>query len=62
MRLVVCGGGTYQAESVVVGIKEMQCYFMSGCVTTDVICIVWELQVKHLAANKKLYIAFINLL
>ena len=47
MRLVVCSGGTYQAESKVVEITEMQCCFMLGCVTTDVTCIVWELQVKQ---------------
>ena len=36
-----------------VEIDEMQCGFMSGCGTTDVIFIVCQLQ-KHLAAHKPL--------
>ena len=44
-----------------VEIDEMQCGFMSGCGTTDAIFIVRQLQEKHLAANKPLYMAFIHL-
>ena len=44
-----------------VEIDEMQCGFMSGRGTTDVIIIVRQLQEKHLAANKPLYRAFIDL-
>ena len=40
---------------------EMQCGFMSGRGTTDAIFIVPQLQEKHLAANKPLYMAFIDL-
>ena len=43
-----------------VKIDEMQCGFMSGRGTTDAIFIVRQLQ-KHLAANKPLYMAFVNL-
>ena len=39
----------------------MQCGFMSGRGTTDAIFIVRQLQEKHLAANKPLYMAFIDL-
>ena len=42
-------------------IDEMQCGFMSGRGTTDAIFIVRQLQEKHLAANKPLYMAFIDL-
>ena len=42
-----------------VEIDEMQCGFMSG--TTDAIFIVRQLQEKHLAANKPLYMAFVDL-
>ena len=42
-------------------IKEMQCGFMSGRGTTDAIFIVRQLQEKHLAANKPLYMAFVDL-
>ena len=42
-------------------IDEMQCGFMSGCGTTDAIFIVRQLQEKHLAANKLLYMAFVDL-
>ena len=44
-----------------VEIDEMQCGFMSGRGTTDAIFIVRQLQKKHLAANKSLYIAFIDM-
>ena len=44
-----------------VEIDEMQCGFMSGRGTTDGIFIVRQLQEKHLAANKPLYMAFVNL-
>ena len=43
-----------------VEIDEMQCGFMSGRGTTDAIFIVRQLQ-KHLAANKPLYMAFVDL-
>ena len=39
----------------------MQCGFMSGRGTTDAIFIVCQLQEKHLAANKPLYMAFVDL-
>ena len=39
----------------------MQCGFMSGLGTTDAIFIVRQLQEKHLAANKPLYMALIDL-
>ena len=55
-------------ERVVVGlirqrveIDEVQCGFMSGHGTTDAIFIVRQLQEKHLAANKPLYMAFVDL-
>ena len=44
-----------------VEINDMQCGFMSGRGTTDAIFIVRQLQEKHLAANKPLYMAFIDL-
>ena len=44
-----------------VEIYEMQCGFMSGRGTTDAIFIVRQLQEKHLAANKPLYLAFVDL-
>ena len=44
-----------------VGIDEMQCGFMLGCCTTDVIFIVRQLQEKHLIAIKPLYMAFVYL-
>ena len=44
-----------------VEIDEMQCGFMSGRGTTDAIFIVRQLQKKHLAANKPLYMAFVDL-
>ena len=51
-------------EQVVEGLirqDEMQCGFMSGPGTTDAIFIVCQLQEKHLAANKPLYMAFVDL-
>ena len=44
-----------------VEIDEMQCGFMSGRGTTVAIFIVRQLQEKHLAANKPLYMAFVDL-
>ena len=44
-----------------VEIDEMQCGFMSGRGTTDATFIVCQLQEKHLAANKPLYMAFFDL-
>ena len=44
-----------------VEIDEMQCGFMSGRGTTDAIFIVRRLQEKHFAANKLLYMAFVDL-
>ena len=44
-----------------VEIDEMQCGFMSGRGTTDAIFILRQLQEKHLAANKPLYMAFVDL-
>ena len=44
-----------------VEIDEMQCGFLSGRGTTDAIFIVRQLQEKHLAANKLLYMAFVDL-
>ena len=44
-----------------VEIDEMQCGFMSGRGATDAIFIVRQLQEKHLAANKPVYMAFIDL-
>ena len=43
-----------------VEIDEMQCGFMSGRGTTDAIFIVPQLQEKHLAAKKPLYMAFVD--
>ena len=44
-----------------VEIDEMQCGFMSGRGTTDAIFIVRQLQEKHLAAKKPLYMASVDL-
>ena len=44
-----------------VEIDEMQCGFMSGHGTTNAIFNLRQLQEKHLAANKPLYMAFANL-
>ena len=43
-------------------IEEMQCGFMSGRGTTGVIFIIRQIQEKHLAANKPLYMAFVDLM
>ena len=48
-------------DSSGVEIDEMQCGFMSGRGTTDAIFIVRQLQEKHLAVNKPLYMAFVDL-
>ena len=50
-------------EHVVEGVEidKMQSGFMSGCGTTDAIFIVRQLQEKHLAANKPLYMAIVDL-
>ena len=39
----------------------MRCGFMSGLGTSNAIFIVCQLQEKHLAANKPLYMAFLDL-
>ena len=44
-----------------VDIDEMQFGFILGCVTTDAIFIVRQLQEKHLIANKPLNMAFFYL-
>ena len=44
-----------------VEIDEMQCGFMSGRGSTNAIFIVRQPQEKHLAANKPLYMAFVDL-
>ena len=44
-----------------VEVDDMQCGFMLECGTTDAICIVRQLQEKHLIANKPLYMAFVYL-
>jgi Reverse transcriptase (RNA-dependent DNA polymerase)/Endonuclease/Exonuclease/phosphatase family len=45
----------------IVKIDEMQCGFMPGKGTTDAIFIVRQLQEKHLAKNKDLWMAFVDL-
>ena len=42
-------------------IDDMQFGFMPGRGTTDAIFILRQLQEKHLAKNKKLYFAFVDL-
>ena len=44
-----------------ISIDDMQFRFMPGCGTTDAIFILRQLQEKHLAKNKKLYFAFVDL-
>ena len=44
-----------------ISIDDMQFGFMPGHGTTDAIFILRQLQEKHLAKNKKLYFAFVNL-
>ena len=43
-----------------VEIDVVQCGFMTGHDTTDAIFIERQLQEKHLAANKPLYMAFVH--
>ena len=45
----------------IVEIDGMLCGFMLGCCTTDAICIVSQLQEKHLIANKPFYMSFVYL-
>ena len=44
-----------------ISIDDMQFGFMPGRGTTDAIFILRQLQEKHLAKNKKLYFAFVDL-
>ena len=44
-----------------VSIDDSQFSFIPGSSTTDAICVVRQLQEKYLTANKRLYIAFVNL-
>ena len=44
-----------------ISIDDMQFGFMPGRGTIDVIFILRQLQEKHLAKNKKLYFAFVDL-
>ena len=44
-----------------ISIDDMQFGFMPGRGTTDAIFILGQLQEKHLAKNKKLYFAFVDL-
>ena len=44
-----------------ISIDDMQFGFMPGRSTTDAIFILRQLQEKHLAKNKKLYFAFVDL-
>ena len=44
-----------------INIDEMQCDFMPGCCTTDAIFILRQLQEKYMAANKPLFLAFVDL-
>ena len=54
----VCCGGTYQARDEIV---DMQCGFMSKRGSTNAIFILRQLQEKHLASNKPLYMVFVDL-
>ena len=45
----------------VVLIEDSQFSFVSGRGTTDAIFVVRQLQEKYLAANKRLYMAFVDL-
>ena len=45
----------------VVSINDTQCGFVPGNSTTDAIFVVRKLQEKDLAANRKLYMAFVDL-
>ena len=44
-----------------VSIDDSQFGFVQGRGTTDAIFVVWQLQEKYLAANKRLYMAFVDL-
>ena len=44
-----------------INIDEMQCGFMPERCTTDAIFILLQLQEKHMAANKPLFLAFVDL-
>ena len=44
-----------------VSIDDSQFDFVPGRGTTDAIFVVWQLQKKHLAVNKRLYMAFMDL-
>ena len=44
-----------------VSINDSQFGFVPGRGTTDAIFVVRQLQVKYLAANKRLYMAFVDL-
>ena len=44
-----------------VSINDSQFGFVPGRGTTDAIFVVWQLQEKYLAANKRLYMAFVDL-
>ena len=50
-----------QPHQTVVSINDSQLGFVPGRGTTDAIFVVRQLQVKYLAANKGLYIAFKDL-
>ena len=45
----------------VVSIDDSQFGFVPGRGTTDAIFVVWQLQEKYLAVNKRLYMAFMDL-
>ena len=45
----------------VVSIDYSQFGFVLGRGTTDAIFVVWQLQEKYLAVNKRLYMAFVDL-
>ena len=45
----------------VVSIDDSQFGFVPGRGTTDAIFVVWQLQEKHIAAKKRLYMAFVDL-
>ena len=45
----------------VVSIDNSQFGFVPGRGTTDAIFVVWQLQEKYLAVNKRLYMAFVGL-
>ena len=45
----------------VVSFDDSQSGFVPGRGTTDAIFVVWQLQKKYLAVNKRLYMAFMDL-